>query len=71
MALLGGVSLNKKEKIARLICVLLCEAFAGITVIMLLVNKQYDRLPLAVATPFIILAPKILEWIFCCKISMF
>ena len=37
MALLGGVSLNKKEKIARLICVLLCEAFAGITVIMLLV----------------------------------
>ena len=70
MALLGGVSLNKKEKIARLICVLLCEAFAGITVIMLLVNKQYDRLPLAVATPFIILAPKILEWIFCCKISL-
>jgi len=62
--------LNKKEKMARLICVLLCETFAVITIIMMIAGKQYDRLLLAVATPFIILAPKTLEWIFHCKISL-
>lgn len=62
--------MNKKEKIARLIGFLLCEAFAVITIIMMFVGKQYDRLLLAFATPFIILAPKTLEWIFRCKISL-
>ena len=62
--------MNKKEKIARLIGVLLCEAFAVITIIMLIVNKQYDRLPLAIATPFIILAPRFVERIFKCKMTL-
>ena len=62
--------MNKKERIARLIGVLLCEAFAVITIIMMIVSKQYDRLLLAFATPFIILAPKILELIFRCKIGL-
>ena len=62
--------MNKKEKIARLLGVLLCEAFAVITIIMMIVGKQYDRLLLAFATPFIILAPKTLELIFRCKISL-
>ncbi len=62
--------MNKKEKTARLIGVLLCEAFAVFTIIMLIVSKQYDRLLLAVATPFIILVPKTVECIFRCKISL-
>ena len=62
--------MNKKERIARLIGVLLCEAFAVITIIMMIVSKQYDRLLLAFATPFIILAPKILELLFRCKIDL-
>lgn len=62
--------MNKKERIARLFGVLLCEAFAVITIIMMIVSKQYDRLLLAFATPFIILAPKILELIFRCKIGL-
>ena len=62
--------MNKKERIARLFGVLLCEAFAVITIIMMIVSKQYDRLLLAFATPFIILAPKILELLFRCKIDL-
>ena len=62
--------MNKKERIALLIGVLLCEAFAVITIIMMIVSKQYDRLLLAFATPFIILAPKILELLFRCKIDL-
>ncbi len=62
--------MNKKEKTVRLIGFLLCEAFAVATVIMLIVSKQYNKLLLAVATPFIILAPKAIEWIFRCKISL-
>ena len=62
--------MNKKERIARLIGVLLCEAFAVITIIMMIVSKQYDRLLLAFATPFIIQAPKILELLFRCKIDL-
>lgn len=62
--------MTKKERIARLIGVLLCEAFAVITIIMMIADKQYNRLLLAFATPFIILAPKTIEWIFRCKISL-
>ncbi len=62
--------MSKKEKYARLIGVLLCEAFAVITIIMMIVGKHYDRILLAVATPFIILVPKAVECIFRCKISL-
>ena len=62
--------MNKKERTVRLVGVLLCEIFAIITIIMMIVSKQYDRLLLAFATPFIILAPKILELLFRCKIDL-
>lgn len=62
--------MNKKERTVRLVGVLLCEIFAIITIIMMINCEQYDKLLLAIATPFIILAPKILEWIFHCKISL-
>lgn len=62
--------MTKKERIARLIGVLLCEAFTVITIIMMIVSKQYDRLLLAFATPLIILVPKALEWIFHCRINL-
>ncbi len=59
-----------KEKKMRRISVIACEIFAIFTIIMLLVNKQYDRLSLAFATPLIILAPKATEWIFHCRINL-
>ena len=62
--------LNKKERTVRLVGVLLCEIFAIITIIMMINCEQYDKLLLAIVTPFIILAPKTAEWIFHCKISL-
>ena len=59
-----------KEKTIRAIGLVACEMFAVITIIMLFVNKQYDRLLLAFATPFIILAPKLIELLFKCKIAL-
>lgn len=62
--------MNKKERAVRLVGVLLCEIFAIITIIKMINCKQYDKLSLAIATPFIILAPKTVEWIFHSKISL-
>lgn len=55
---------------ARMIGVLLCETFAIVTMIMMIANTQVDKLLLAVATPFMILVPKMIERIFRCRISL-
>lgn len=66
----GGVVLTKKEKAIRIIGMVICEAFALATIVMLFVNKQYDRLLLGFATPLIILAPKLIELLFRCRINL-
>lgn len=55
---------------ARMIGVLLCETFAIVTIIIMIANTQVDKLLLAVATPFMILVPKMTERIFRCRISL-
>ena len=60
----------KKEKIIRFIGVLICEAFAIITVFMLIDCKQYDKLFLAATTTLLVLLPEFAEKIFKCKISL-
>lgn len=48
----------------------LCELFAALTVILLLVTNQYDRLPLAFATLLLVLIPGIAEKRFSCKLCL-
>ena len=62
--------MGKTEKIVRITATALVELFTAATIIMLLINKQYDRLPLAFATLLISLVPKITEKIFKCKIVL-
>lgn len=62
--------MSKKEKIIRICGFATCEFFAIFTIVYLIATKQFDRLLLAVATPFIILVPKIVETLFKCKISL-
>lgn len=60
--------MNKREIIPRLCVVIACELFAVATTIMLFMNRQYDRFPLAIATLLMILLPAALERLFCCRI---
>lgn len=62
--------MKRVEKIVRRAGIAACELFTVATIIMLLTTKQYDRMPLAIATIFIVLLPAILERLFCCKISL-
>lgn len=62
--------MTKREKAIRSIGVIVCELFALATIIMLLIGRQYDRLLLGFATPFIILVPKFIELLLRCKISL-
>jgi len=62
--------LTKVEKRIRKIGFALCESFAMITIIMMLQGKRYDRLPLAVATPVMILVPLLIERLFRCKMIL-
>lgn len=62
--------MTNAEKITRSIGIAACETFAVITIIMLFVNGQYNRLPLAFATLLIVLIPEIVERLFRCKISL-
>ncbi|MBE6649129.1 MAG: hypothetical protein E7614_06375 [Ruminococcaceae bacterium] len=59
-----------KEKTLRCGALVAFEIFAVVTIITLIANKQYDRLPLAIATPLILLVPKFAEQIFKCKIVL-
>ena len=62
--------MSKTEKIVRITGTAVCELFTAATIIMLLFNKQYNRLPLAIITLFIIFVPLVTEKIFRCKISL-
>lgn len=62
--------MTKAEKTVRCIGVTMCEVFALVTIVLLFTNRQYDRLLLAFATPFIILAPRLIERLFQCKINL-
>ena len=61
--------MGKTEKTIRGIGVFLCEAFALYTIVMLLVTKQYSRLPLAFATIPLILMPEIIERLLHCRMA--
>lgn len=60
----------RKNESIKLTGVVLGELFAVGTVIMLLVTKQYDRLPLAVGTLFLVLLPLIMERAFRCSLCL-
>lgn len=62
--------MKKTEKLVRRGGVIVMELLALGTLVMLLVTKQYSRLPLAIATPFMILLPEFFEKVFRCKISL-
>lgn len=62
--------MTKKEKSIRICGFAVCEVFALVTIILMIVGKQYDRLLLAAATPFIIMVPAIVEKMFGCRISL-
>ena len=62
--------MKKPEKIIRLSGTLLCELFTVITILYLIVTKQYDRLPLAFATILIVLLPDIVERLLRCRLSL-
>lgn len=57
------------EKKAKRLSILLCELFAAATVLLLLLKKRYDRLPLAFWTMVLILLPEIAERVLRCRIS--
>ncbi len=62
--------MDKKENHLRRIALGVCEAFALVTIIMMILRKQYDRIPLAVSMPFILLIQKAVECTFHCRISL-
>ena len=62
--------MTKRETILRGIGLTACELFSVVTIVMIIVGKQYSRMPLAVATPFLILIPEIVERLFRCKITL-
>lgn len=53
--------MSKKEHLTRLFSFLLCEFFTAVTIVMVIVNSQYNRLPMAVATIFLLLIPLLSE----------
>lgn len=60
----------KKDKYIKLSGILLCELFAVVTIMMLLMTKQYNRLPLAIGTLFLVLLPEVMERIFRCRLCL-
>lgn len=62
--------MSKAEKRIRIILLCILEAFTVFTVILLIKYKGYSRLPLAIGTIFILLAPLLIEWIFKCKLIL-
>lgn len=58
---------NKRIKLAG---VLLGEGFVMATILMLLITKQIDRLPLAIVTPLLLLLPMLMERVCRCRISL-
>lgn len=62
--------MSKKEHIIRTVALLICEVFTVLTFAMVVSQRQYNRLPMALATVFLLLIPMICERIFHFKISL-
>lgn len=62
--------MSKKEHLTRLLALILCELFTAATIVMVAVNGRYNRLPMAVATVFLLLIPVISERAFRFKICL-
>lgn len=62
--------MSKKMHITRLISLILCEIFTLVTIVMVLAKGQYPRLPMAIATVFLLLIPLICEKIFHFQLSL-
>lgn len=60
----------KKDKCIKPTGIVLGELFAIGTIIMLLMTGQYERLPLAVGTLFLVLLPAAMERIFRCRLCL-
>lgn len=60
----------KKDKCIKLTGIVLGEVFAIGTNIMLLMTEQYDRLPLAIGTLFLVLLPAAMERVFRCRLCL-
>ena len=62
-------NLSKTEKCLRYSGIALCEAFTVFTILILLKNKEADRIFLACLTVLLILLPEAAERLFRCRIS--
>ena len=60
----------KAEKRIRLAGILVCQLFALFTTAVMIITKQYGRLPMSLGTMLLILLPEILERIFRCRLSL-
>lgn len=62
--------MSKKEHIIRAAALLICEVFAVLTISMVISQRQYNRLPMAIATVFLLLLPMVCEQVFHFKIRL-
>lgn len=68
--LLGGAEMSKKEQIIRSVALVILELFAVMTIIGMIISRQYHRLPMAITTVFLLLIPLNAEQLFHFKISL-
>lgn len=61
---------EKKEKIVRISCIVLCELFALASLIMVLITKDYSNLAICIGTFALVWVPTIVEKLFSCKINL-
>lgn len=61
--------MKKYEKVIRWVGIAICEIFTVYTIIILCLNGQQNRLPLAIGTIFMVLIPEFIERLFRCKIN--
>ena len=62
--------MQRKENIIRWIGIAVCEAFVTFTVVLMAVQGQYGRLPLAVGTAVLVLAPLAVERLLRCRMAL-
>lgn len=60
----------KMHKTVKTAGTVLCEIFALFTVVYLLIQGQYNRLPLAVGTLLLVLLPAVMERLFRCRLCL-
>lgn len=62
--------MSKKERLVRSVALTLCQLFTVATIVMVVQRGQYNRLPMAVGTVFLLLIPMNAERLFHFKISL-